>query len=82
MTTANPSARSTGKLVAGVILLVFGILGILMWLGWIVTFYLSQSQYPIASIGIWNLLIGVIGLLFNVALLVGGAFLIKRSSRK
>jgi Cell division protein CrgA len=82
MTTADAPTRSTGKLVAGIFLLVFGILGLLMWLGWIVTYYLSQSQYPIAALGTWNLLIGVIGLLFNLALVFVGGLLIKRSSRK
>lgn len=42
-------------------LVVFGI-------GWLVVFYLSESQYPVASWGYWNLAVGFGGMVASLAL--------------
>jgi Cell division protein CrgA len=41
----------------------------LIGLFWIVTFYVSQTQYPIPNIGAWNMLVGFgfIGFGFSLA---------------
>ena len=41
----------------------------LIGLLWIVTFYVSQTQYPIPNIGAWNMLVGFafIGVGFSLA---------------
>ncbi len=41
----------------------------LLGLAWIVTFYISQTEYPIPDIGLWNLIIGFsfIGVGFSLA---------------
>jgi hypothetical protein len=41
----------------------------LVGLFWIVTFYVSQTQYPIPNIGAWNMLVGFafIGFGFSLA---------------
>jgi cell division protein CrgA len=38
-------------------------------IGWLVVFYLSQSQYPVQSWGYWNLAIGFGGMVAALALL-------------
>jgi hypothetical protein len=41
----------------------------LIGLFWIVTFYVTQTEYPIPGIGLWNMLIGFgfIGVGFSLA---------------
>jgi hypothetical protein len=41
----------------------------LLGLAWIVTFYISQTEYPIPGIGAWNMIIGFsfIGVGFSLA---------------
>jgi hypothetical protein len=41
----------------------------LLGLAWIVTFYISQTKYPVPGIGVWNMIIGFsfIGLGFSLA---------------
>jgi len=41
----------------------------LIGLAWIVTFYISQTEYPIPNIGAWNIVVGFafIGVGFSLA---------------
>lgn len=56
----RPSPAWVGGLAVG--LIVFG-------LAWLVTFYLSQGSYPVASWGYWNLAIGFAGLVGSLVVL-------------
>jgi Cell division protein CrgA len=42
---------------------------IVLGIGWLVVFYLSQSQYPVQSWGYWNLAIGFGGMVTALGLL-------------
>ena len=48
--------------VTGVALIVFGI-------AWLVVYYLSETNYPVATWGYWNLAIGFGGMVGSLALL-------------
>lgn len=73
---SNPAAPRTAALFAvGVVLLVLGVMGALAGLAWVVTFYLSQGLFPIANLGSWNILIGLVQLILAVAFIVAGAVL-------
>lgn len=56
----KPSPGWVGGLAVG--LIVFG-------LAWLVTFYLSQGAYPVASWGYWNLGVGFAGLVGSLIVL-------------
>ncbi len=45
------------------------VISFLVGLGWIVTYYVSNTSYPVPGIGAWNMLIGLaaIGLGFTLA---------------
>jgi hypothetical protein len=40
----------------------------LVGLFWIVTFYVSQTQYPIPNIGAWNMVVGFAFIAFGFSL--------------
>lgn len=50
---ANPLELESPRWLAPVMVAAF-LIGLL----WIVTFYISQTRYPIPNIGVWNMVIG------------------------
>ncbi|WP_290803792.1 cell division protein CrgA [Herbiconiux sp.] len=57
LSTVAPQRRSPLLRVGGV-LLILGIIGFVVGLVWILTFFLSQGRAPIAGVFAWNILIG------------------------
>jgi len=53
------SRRSRVAPVVGGVLLLLGVVGVVVGLAWIGTFYLTQGRAPIADLGSWNILIGL-----------------------
>ena len=43
--------------------------GFILGLGWIVTYYVSNTSYPIPGIGAWNMLIGLAAVALGFTLL-------------
>ena len=58
--TKQPSPTWVGATAVGLIL--FG-------LAWLVVFYISDQQYPVASWGFWNLAVGFAGLVGSLIVL-------------
>jgi hypothetical protein len=82
MTVSSTSTRSTGLVVAGLILTVLGLLGAVVGLGWVVVFYATQGLFPVGDLGSWNLLIGGLQFLGGVLFLIVGLVLIALGRRK
>lgn len=80
--TSTVAARSTGLFVFGVVLLVLGILGAVVGLGWVVAFYATQGLFPVGELGSWNLLIGGIQVIGGVIFIVVGVVLVTLSRRQ
>lgn len=72
----NPEAKRSGRVATGIVLVVLAIVGGFIGLTWAIVFYLSQSQFPIAAIGSWNLLIGGFFLIAGMPMLIVGIVLL------
>jgi hypothetical protein len=81
MTNAQ-QPKTSGTFIAGVVILVASLVGGFFGLLWIVTFYLTQGSYPIASIGTWNLVFGSALWLLNGLLLILAIILMVVGRRK
>jgi len=54
----QPRPAGSGLRISGIVLLVLAILGGSFGFVWTATFYISQGQFPVGSLGTWNLLVG------------------------
>lgn len=64
LAVANPLPMESPKWLAPTMVTAF-----LIGLAWIVTFYISETRYPIPGIGAWNMVVGFafIGIGFSLA---------------
>lgn len=84
--SADAPQRRSALLRVGGVLLILGIIGFVVGLVWILTFFLSQGRAPIAGVFAWNILIGfavlvpafIVAILGLVLTLVGRAPTVSR----
>jgi hypothetical protein len=75
---AQTAPVSVGGIVLALLSVPAGFLGV----AWIVVFYLTAGSLPIAALGVWNLLLGLVLWLPSLPMLIAGIVLIVRARHR
>lgn len=68
-TDVRPAATSGSKKPSPIWLPISAVTLIVLGIGWLVVYYLSETQYPVAAWGYWNLAVGFGGMVASLILL-------------